>query len=132
MREAYQANSYDLTVSESRCLTAMLFENCKSSGDLAEKMCAAKSRITRIIDGLVRKGLVSRMENKNDRRVILLKLTKKGRKIAEEQAEFMLQLHKEVLENLPQVQTDSVISMLESLSKSMNKIKNRIESGEFS
>ena len=132
MREAYQANSYDLTVSESRCLTAMLFENCMSTGDLAEKMCVAKSRITRIVDGLVRKGLVSRMENKNDRRVILLKLTQKGRKIAEEQAEFMLQLHKEVLENLPQKQTDSVISMLESLSKSMNEIKNRIESGEFS
>lgn len=50
--------------------------------DLAKNMKVTTAAMTGIVDRLVREGYVSRVDDPNDRRVIKIKLTAKGNKIA--------------------------------------------------
>jgi len=45
---------------------------------LADKMCLNASTVVRILDGLEEKGLVQRVRNTIDRRVVFVNLTQKG------------------------------------------------------
>jgi len=60
-----------------------------SAGQLAERFGVSRPTITRMVDGLVKKGLVERHAGVEDRRVALTSLTNEGRalhKSAEESA----------------------------------------------
>ena len=50
-------------------------------GDIAERMIARDPDITRVIDRLSRRGLVARLRNRQDRRVVEVGLTEKGRDV---------------------------------------------------
>lgn len=53
-----------------------------SMSALSKEMCCHKSNITQVVSGLESKGLIERETKEDDRRVILLKLTAKGRGLA--------------------------------------------------
>ena len=94
-------------------------------------MGVAKSRITRIVDGLVAKKLVTRREDKIDRRITVINLTPKGDKIAREHANFMFLLHGEVLKSLPDNLHDDTLKLLNALGEAMNAVKAKMESGQL-
>lgn len=54
-----------------------------SQKELSSKMHIKESTVARLIDRMAREQLVERKQNKNDRRVINLALTKKGREYRE-------------------------------------------------
>jgi len=131
VREEIQAKNYDLTVAEARCLMIINIDGCGTSTELAERMQVAKSRITRILDGLAKKKLISRNENAADRRVIRIQLTNKGAAIARELTLNVLALHRQVLEELDIQRVNEIIGSLTDIREAMNSVKSRLERGEF-
>ena len=109
----------------------MKLTHCGNTAELSEKMGVAKSRITRILDGLVAKKLVKRKEDKNDRRLCLISFTAKGRAVAAELISTILNLHDEVFKDLPKDIRDQTINVLTALRSTMNAIKKRLQAGEF-
>ena len=79
----YQANKFGLTQAEMKCLLLFKEERYLTVKGLAQKLEVAKSRITRIIDGLVNKKLAQRIDDPEDARVILISLTPEGQKQVE-------------------------------------------------
>ena len=130
-REAIQAKHYGLTIAESRCLTAVKLDHCRTTTDLAEKLFVAKSRITRIVDGLVEKGLVNRGEDASDRRIRLVHLTAKGSEVTDKLIVFMYFLHNQVLEALPASYRHETIAALGALKEAMNSVRIRLRNGEI-
>src|SRR6187551_3719029 len=55
-----------------------------SLSELSDKIRAQNSTVTGIIDRMEREGLVTRERSKEDRRVVYIKLTAKGRDLARE------------------------------------------------
>src|SRR3954471_4143028 len=55
-----------------------------SLSELSERIRAQNSTVTGIIDRMVRENLVTRERSKEDRRVVYIRLTPKGKKLAEE------------------------------------------------
>src|SRR6188768_208842 len=55
-----------------------------SLSELSERIRAQNSTVTGIIDRMERENLVTRERSKEDRRVVYIKLTDKGRKLARE------------------------------------------------
>src|SRR5919198_4144138 len=51
----------------------------QSAGKLAEKFGVSRPTITRMVDGLIKKGLVERHVDPLDRRVAIISLTSSGR-----------------------------------------------------
>lgn len=130
-REAILAQELGCSPAEIRCLITMKLTNCKNTAELSEKMGVAKSRVTRILDGLVAKKLVKRKEDKNDRRLCLISFTAKGRDAAAELISTILDLHEEVFKDLPVDIRDQTINVLTALRSTMNVIKTRLQAGEF-
>ena len=74
-------SAYGLTPSQFEILTVLSQEGTIPLNRLSERLCCACSNVTGIVDRLERDGLVKRERSREDRRVILLGLTDKGREM---------------------------------------------------
>jgi len=126
-REELQARAYGLTSAEARAMNVLLLSDIENTAELADKMLIAKSRVTRILDGLVKKGLVLRSESEVDRRLCLVFLTDEGRKIAQSLVTAILKVHKEVLSGLPKTERDHILKTVSSLYSAMLTVKNKLQ-----
>ncbi len=73
-----------LSQSDYQAINKINFKEIISCNDLADRMCLSLSRISRIIENLVKKDLITREESKDDRRIKLVALTENGFKIKKE------------------------------------------------
>ena len=76
-KESRLADEHNLLEAELKCLRLMTFEESLNNKDIAEIMNLSPSRITRIMDGLVKKGYMLREIDKNDRRNMKIALSRR-------------------------------------------------------
>jgi DNA-binding MarR family transcriptional regulator len=80
-RRQYQLDiwmSLPLTMAQLKCLFFISNQGSTNSKKLAKALGVTPTNITGIIDRLVKQGLVSRTEDAQDRRMLVLKATVKG------------------------------------------------------
>jgi DNA-binding MarR family transcriptional regulator len=75
---------FGLTGSQSAVLRAILAHGALSSAELSRKLCVTPSNITGVIDRLEKKGLVERVRQREDRRVVLITLTESGKELSKQ------------------------------------------------
>ncbi|MFC3861454.1 MarR family winged helix-turn-helix transcriptional regulator [Deinococcus antarcticus] len=73
--------AHNLTISQFGVLEALLHLGPLSQRRLAEKILRSSGNLTMVIDNLERDGLVRRERDPNDRRVMIVNLTKAGEKL---------------------------------------------------
>ena len=122
-RMKYQCERFELPDAELRCLVLFGEERYHTPKGLAQKMNIVKSRISKIISGLVQKGLIQRISDPEDSRVTLLSLTPKGQKKLDEINRFLTEMHLEVLRQMGPEQRKTMITNLELLKASMESVK---------
>lgn len=83
-----------------------------SLSELSERIRAQNSTVTGIIDRMEREGLVVRERSKEDRRVVYIKLTAKGRKLAEEIPVEPMEIFRGALESLTPTETRELVKIL--------------------
>ena len=115
------ARSLGLTIAEFRLLRSFRGDADLNVGELARRMELSNSRLTRILDGLVEKQVVTREVSRQDRRVIMVELTVRGREIQKVLTERYLRTHQDILDLLPEGAIDSVIAAMEKLAEAMNE-----------
>ena len=71
----------ELTMSQFHLLGALADRSPRSVGELAELAGVAPPTATRMLDGLVRAGIVERRASSSDRRVVEIELTVEGKRI---------------------------------------------------
>jgi DNA-binding MarR family transcriptional regulator len=86
-------------------------------------MNVVKSRVTKIIDGMVRRKLIQRVKDPEDSRITLLSLTPKGQDKLNEINDFLDSIHLEVLSQMAPEQRKTVLTNLEVLKASMEAVK---------
>jgi DNA-binding MarR family transcriptional regulator len=77
-----------------------LRERAMRSGDLAQRCVMTAPALTELVDSLNRDGLVRRLEDQNDRRVVLVELTGRGRRELDRYREYMTERVARVLAGL--------------------------------
>ena len=87
------------------------------------KMNVVKSRITKIVEGLVKKGLVQRIKDPEDFRVSLLSLTPGGQKKLNQIRSFLEDIHYQVLKQMAPEQRKALLLNLDYLKASMESVK---------
>jgi len=115
------AEMLHLTVAEFKLIRGFRGSETLSVNELAKRVELSSSRLTRIIDGLVAKGLVRREIGLRDRRVMEISLTPKGKKIEAELEEMYVKTHLDILSLLPPGADDSVILAMEKLRDAMKE-----------
>jgi DNA-binding MarR family transcriptional regulator len=79
-RMQYQCERFGLPDAEFRCLMLFGEERYLTAKGIALKMNVVKSRVSKIIEGLLKKKLIQRIKDPEDSRISLLSLTPQGNK----------------------------------------------------
>ena len=95
------AEQYGLTGSQLLVLKMLEPKGKVSLSELSDRIRAKNSTVTGIIDRMERDGLVGRRRSEDDRRVVYLELTAKGRKLAGDAKIDPMHLFRALLEDLP-------------------------------
>jgi len=115
------AGNLGLTVAEFKLMRAFRQDQRLSAGDLARRVELSSSRLTRILDGMVRKLIVTRQAAADDRRVIEVTLTDRGLAVQRELTDRYIRTHDDILSHLPPGAGASVIVALEKLGEAMEE-----------
>ena len=92
-----------------------------SNSELASQMSKDKPTVTRIVDVLVRKSLVVRQPNKNDRRQQRISLTRKGKSTVSKAEPIVKKIRRDVVASLSSAEKETLLHCL-------NQLNERIES----
>ena len=122
-RMQYQSEKFDLPDAELRCLLLFGNERYLTSTGIAQKMNLVKSRISKIVDGLIKKDLIQRIKDPEDSRVSLLSLTPAGLKKLDEIRGFLEQTHHQVLRQMAPEQRKTLLINLDLLKASMEAVR---------
>ena len=111
-KELQHAEKYKVSIMQFRCLRMLYSFKTLTVNQLANEMHLTSGRITRIIDGLVKKGLVQRNIDDHDRRYFHLALTPEGNKLTSEMIDDYHNIHREIIANVPEGSREKLIEML--------------------
>lgn len=126
-RIQYQSERFDLPDAELRCLLLFGHERYLTAKGIALQMNVVKSRVTKIIDGLVKKGFVHRTKDPEDFRVTLLSLTSKGQNKLDKINSFLDELHLEVLNRISSEHRMAILLNLDLLKTAMQSVKDMMD-----
>lgn len=126
-RLQYQCEKFGLPDAELRCLTLFGEERYLTAKGIAHKMNVVKSRVSKIVDGLIRKGLIQRTKDPEDSRVSLLSLTADGQKKLDAIRNFLEDMHLRVLQQMAPDQRMTMLTNLDILKVSMEAVRDTME-----
>jgi DNA-binding MarR family transcriptional regulator len=92
-----------------------------SLNELAENLNLDKSTLSRTVDNLVQAGLVERMVNPENRRMIDIQLTPEGKKIYQGLEEKMDKYFRNILESIPKEKQKQVVESMELLAQALQE-----------
>jgi DNA-binding MarR family transcriptional regulator len=122
-RMQYQCERFELPDAEFRCLMLFGEERYLTAKGIAHKMNVVKSRVSKIVDGLIKKKLIQRIKDPEDSRISLLSLTAEGQKKLNNISDFLKDMHYEVLRQMAPDQRKTVLTNLDILKASMEAVK---------
>jgi DNA-binding MarR family transcriptional regulator len=122
-RKLYETQKFGLPYSEIKCLMLFNGERYLTVKGIAKRLDVAKSRVTKIIDGLIAKGMVSRFDDPTDARIKLISLTPVGGKKTREIEIFETDLHRKILVQMDDHERKNMLSELEVLRSAMEAVK---------
>ena len=122
-RMQYQCERFSLPDAELRCLTLFGEERYLTAKSIAHKMNVVKSRVSKIIDGLISKNLIQRVKDPGDSRISLLSLTADGQAKLNDINQFLNDIHSRVLLQMAPDQRQTVLTNLDILKASMEAVK---------
>jgi DNA-binding MarR family transcriptional regulator len=126
MRTAHLSQKFRVPQAELRCLLLFRGERYLTVKSIAQKLEVAKSRVTKIISGLIQKRLVESMDDPRDARIKLLSLTPEGQKESNEIFAYIGELHQQILLELDSDQRKTVLASLELLRSAMEAVKRQL------
>jgi DNA-binding MarR family transcriptional regulator len=117
---AKMSKQFGLTGPQSAVLRSLTNSGSISSADLSRKLYVTPSNITGIIDRLEKKELVERIRKQEDRRIVLITLTKKGAELSKSLPD---PVEKKLISELSDLEPDHV----HMLGLAVNEILNLID-----
>lgn len=116
-------NDGDLTNDQHYTLRYMHRAGSCTSSELAEVFEVKKSAITAIINRMWEKGLIQRTRDENDRRVVYLTLTDKGKELYLKTEERITRLVESFITSFDQQEIEQFIKTYEKLNEILIKSK---------
>jgi len=120
-KEERLAKQYGLTQAEFRCLRQLHQNESINNKEIADRMNLSAIRLTRIIDGLVEKGYVSREIELNDRRNMRVFLSERGGNFVRQLDNAYINIHAQILGDIDQNQHKPLISAMSHLLSALER-----------
>lgn len=105
----------DLTPEEFLVMEMLSVRDGLNQSELTLVAVRDRTTVTRLVDGLVRKGLVRREHGSEDRRVVRTYTTAKGRRVHQQAMQMVLRLRKQAYEGLSLADVEHAMNVLHQL-----------------
>lgn len=105
----------DLSITEIHTIEAISMYDARSMSEVASDLRITVGTLTTAINNLVKKGYVERKRIEEDRRVVLIKLTKRGKLAYRIHEKFHKDMVKETIEGLSDDEEKVLVTALEKL-----------------
>ena len=120
-KEVHLTELHGLTQAEFRCLRLFGTDESLNNKTIAERMNLSPSRLTRIIDGLVKKEYIQREIDPNDRRNMRVNLSNRGKSLVQQLNKAYVDIHAEILQDIDPSQHESLITAMTHLLEALEK-----------
>ncbi len=114
-----------LTISQSVTLSSLGYKRSCKMSELAQSISMNMSTLTPVVDSLIQKRLVLRRRSKDDRRVVLVQLTEKGKKAVSGINRYKRKQIKDIIEYFPEKDREQVLLGFENMVKAFTDICNK-------
>jgi len=113
----------DLSIMEMHTIEAIGMYKKKTSSEVAKELSITVGTLTVAINNLVKKGYVERLRSEDDRRVVKLGLTKKGKLLFRVHQHFHREMVKNILKGMEQEEEQALLRALKNLHDFLQEYK---------
>jgi len=114
-------SEYNITASQYIVLAQLNDEDGISLSQLGERLDFDNPTITGVVDRMERDGLVERRRVADDRRVINVFLTQKGKKLLTAIEDVADEINEKAIDKLPKADSEKLVKILDSIWNKMNE-----------
>ncbi|MCK5241833.1 MarR family transcriptional regulator [bacterium] len=114
-----------MTMGQLRLMHYLMEHGATSMRALAEYSRVVMSTMTDMANRLVRLGMIKRRQDPNDRRLVLLEVTPKGRKEFAAKHQYFREHVTNILRPLPDSERDKLMQAIQTIEHILSKQKNR-------
>ena len=125
-RKLYQNRKFGLPYAEINCLMQFDGERYLTVKGISQKLDVAKSRVTKIVRGLIEKGMVEQISDPKDARIKLISLTPAGQRKLEAIDAFLREIHRKILIQMEAEERENMLSYLQILRSAMEAVKEQL------
>lgn len=105
----------EISINDMHILDAIGISEPKNMGTVAKAMSVTMGTLTTAINSLVKKGYVTRVRSAEDKRVVLISLTDKGKAAYEKHAAFHQRMVQTVMEGFDNEELDLLAEAMQKL-----------------
>ena len=118
-----KGSGLDFTLSEIKALAAFRGDQEYTMGELSRNAQVAMPSMTEMIDKLEKHGMAERSRDENDRRVVKVRLTEKGKKLRKEFMQKRFNDLKAIFGRLSSAELDELIASLKKARLILEKVE---------
>lgn len=126
LAERYEAR-FEISVAEWRIIIHLTQESEISIRDIYTRVDMDRARVTRAVQRLQARGLVSKLVNESDRRLIRLALTDSGRQMANEIAGIAARFEAELLAAVPATAGEALLTHFDALETALADMPDKLD-----
>ncbi len=114
-----ELNNYGLKFNQWRLIHAISSKSIYTPAKLADELMIERATVSRYLDQLEDRGCIERSHNQLDRRVVDIKLTSMGEKVAQHGIEMMDQAYKKMFSDFTGSENKQFVSLIKKLNESI-------------
>ncbi|MDR2833033.1 MAG: MarR family transcriptional regulator [Streptococcaceae bacterium] len=115
----------DISIKEMHTIEAIGLYRKKTSSQVAKELMITVGTLTVAINNLEKKGYVERIRSEDDRRVVKLGLTKKGKLVFRVHQSFHREMVKNILGDMNEEEATALLKALKNLHGYLGRLKER-------
>lgn len=119
--DRYCTEELSVTASQGYILLAMPDAGSVTMNDLSVTMRLANSTMTRMVDQLIHKGMMTREPDPLDRRVVRVRISEQGNAVKVQLKQTLQDLFTQVLQDIPEEERLNVMEGLDILNRSFER-----------
>lgn len=111
----------EVSFSQFLILQTLFEKEALRMNELASILGVSKANVTGLVDRMVRARLIERMRSDDDRRVVFVSLSPRGRRVAQRMVNSQRREWRRVMEDIPPHNLDIFLDSLEQLARALSQ-----------